>query len=224
MKKLNIAIDGPSGSGKSTLAKDLSKALGIMYLDTGAMYRAIGLWALESGIDTRDEEEIRRRLPEIELTMEHEGGIQTVFLSGREVTDLIRTPEVSMAASDVSSLPCVREKLVSMQREIAAGRDIVLDGRDIGTNVLPNANYKFFTTASNEIRARRRYNELKEKGMDVDFDDVFADVIKRDKQDTERALNPLRPADDAIIIDTGGMTPEETVDHVLELMGSAFEK
>ncbi len=222
MNKLNIAIDGPSGSGKSTLAKDLSKALGIMYLDTGAMYRAIGLWALESGINTRDEGEIRRRLPEIELKMEHEDGIQTVFLSGREVTDLIRTPEVSMAASDVSSLPCVREKLVSMQREIASGRDIVLDGRDIGTNVLPKANYKFFTTASNEVRARRRFNELKEKGMDVNFDDVLADVIKRDKQDMERELNPLRAAEDAIIIDTGDLTPKETVDYVLEIIGGAL--
>lgn len=224
MTKLNIAIDGPSGSGKSTLAKDLSKALGIMYLDTGAMYRSIGLWALENGLSTGDEEEIRRRLPEIELKMEHDNGVQTVFLSGREVTDLIRTPEVSMAASDVSSLPCVREKLVAMQREIASGRDIVLDGRDIGTNVLPNANYKFFTTASNEIRAKRRYKELKEKGMDVSFDDVLADVIKRDKQDTERALNPLRAADDAIIIDTGDMTPEETVDHVLKIIGGALDR
>jgi len=215
---MNIAIDGPSGAGKTTLARSLAEVLGILYLDTGAMYRAIGLCAVENGLDTKDEAGIASMLERISLNMDYRNGVQRVLVDGRDVSALIRTPRISMAASDVSALLAVRRKLVAMQREIAAGQDIVLDGRDIGTNVLPGADYKFFVTASPQERARRRHAELLAKGEQAEYQDVLADVVKRDEQDSSRALNPLKPAQDAVLIVTDGMDAAAVLGRALDVI------
>lgn len=212
---MNIAIDGPAGAGKSTLAKEVAKRLHILYLDTGAMYRAIGVFALKNGIGTKAESALGQRLPQISLDMLPDG---RVMLNGEDVTREIRTPEASMAASDVSSLPAVRKLLVAMQRDIAAKGDIVLDGRDIGTNVLPNAEHKFYITAEPQVRARRRYEELLAKGASADFEAVLKDVLRRDEQDMNRRIDPLRPAKDAVIVDTSFMDREQVVTYVLDLI------
>lgn len=215
---MNIAIDGPSGAGKTTLARSLAKTLGILYLDTGAMYRAIGLCAVENGIDTKDEAGVALMLERITLHMDYENGAQRVLLDGRDVSGLIRTARISMAASDVSALPAVRKKLVAMQRAIAAGQNIVLDGRDIGTNVLPNADFKFFVTASPQQRAKRRFEELLSKGESADYQTVLDEVIKRDKQDSGRALNPLAPARDAVMIVTDGMDAQAVLARAMDVI------
>ncbi len=211
-----IAIDGPSGSGKSTLAKGVSAKLGIMYLDTGAMYRTCGLCALKRGISPRDVDAVKKMLDTMELKVEFKDGSQHMILDGEDVTGFIRTPEVSIAASDISALPCVRKAMVDMQRDIASSQTFVLDGRDIGSNVLPNAKYKFFLTASAETRAERRLKELNEKGdFSQNYEEVLRDIKYRDKQDSERASAPLVKVDDAIEIDTSVIGIEETRDLLL---------
>ena len=206
-----IAIDGPSGSGKSTLAKGVSEKLGIMYLDTGAMYRTCAVCAIKSGIDEKDPEQVESMLESMDLQVRFQDGIQHMILNGEDVTGIIRTPEVSMAASNISALPEVRKAMVDMQRRIAADQSFVVDGRDIGSNVLPGAKYKFFLTASPEARAQRRLLELNSRGdFSQNYDEVLADIIKRDRQDSERASAPLVKVDDAIEIDTSKIGIEET--------------
>ena len=211
-----IAIDGPSGSGKSTLAKGAAKALGIMYLDTGAMYRTCAVAALKAGIEPKDTEAVKEMLDSMDLNVMFEDGVQHMILNGEDVTGIIRTPEVSRIASDISSLPIVRTAMVDMQRKIAADQSFVVDGRDIGSVVLPKARYKFFLTASSEARASRRLLELNSRGdYSQSYEEVLKDIIWRDKQDSERAASPLVKVDDAIEIDTSDIGIEETLDLLL---------
>ncbi len=214
-KVYQIAIDGPSGSGKSTLAKGAAKALGIMYLDTGAMYRTCGLCAIKAGIEPKDVDAVSKILESMDLQIRFQDGAQHMILNGEDVTGSIRTPEVSRAASDISSLPIIRTAMVDMQRKIAADQSFVVDGRDIGSVVLPNAKYKFFLTASPEARAKRRFLELQEKGTPQEYDEVLKDIIWRDKQDSERAASPLIKVDDAVEIDTSDIGIEETLEVLL---------
>ena len=207
----NIALDGPAGSGKSTVAKALAKDYDILYLDTGAMYRACGLKALRLGIDVKDETAVKEMLQTINLKVEYQGGKQHTILDGEDVSTAIRENAVSMVASTISAHPVVREKMVEMQREIAKGTSCVLDGRDIGSVVLPNAKYKFFITADSKVRAMRRYKELLSRGETVDFDKLHAEIIARDKQDSERAFSPLIQAKDAVLIDTSDMDIESVL-------------
>ena len=211
-----IAIDGPSGSGKSTLAKGAAKKLNIMYLDTGAMYRTCALCSIKTGIDPKDEEAVKKMLETMDLKIKFEDGVQHMILNGEDVTGFIRTEEVSKAASNISTWPFVRTALVDMQRKIAADQSFVVDGRDIGSVVLPNAKYKFFLTASAEARAKRRFLELQEKGdNNQTYEEVLKDIIWRDKQDSERSASPLVKVDDAIEIDTSDIGIEETLDLLL---------
>ncbi len=216
--KLNIAIDGPAGSGKSTVARRLAEDLHILYLDTGAMYRACALKVLEEGLDPNDEAAIVALMRDVKLDVVYEGGVQRTLLDGRDVSAEIRTNEVSMASSTVSKHASVRLHLVEKQREIAGRMSCVLDGRDIGTFVLPDADFKFFLTASPDVRARRRYDELTAKGMQVNFERLKEEIIRRDEQDMTRALAPLRQAEDAVLIDTSDMTIEEVVQAVKRAM------
>ena len=212
--KINIAIDGPAGSGKSTMAKALAKSMNILYLDTGAMYRACALKALKENADIRDETAIIDCLRDLALEIKYEYGTQHTFLDGEDVSELIRKPEVSMAASTVSQYPAVRLKMVEKQREIADKMSCVLDGRDIGTFVLPEADFKFFLTADPKVRAQRRYDELVAKGYSVDKEKLEEEIVKRDEQDSSRAFAPLRQAEDAILIDTSSLTPEEVLSEI----------
>lgn len=219
MTCLQIAIDGPSGSGKSTLAKAVSKKMGILYLDTGAMYRACGLKALLSGISPKDEEHVGIMLQTLDLDIRFSGGQQHVFLDGKDVSEDIRRPEVSVAASDISSLAACRIKMVSLQREIAGTRSVVLDGRDIGSYVLPHAQFKFFLTADSKERARRRLDELELKGIRTQsFEEVLADIEYRDHQDSSRTFAPLVKVPDAIEIDTTNNTQEQTLQILLKYL------
>ncbi|NLW88344.1 MAG: (d)CMP kinase [Clostridiaceae bacterium] len=212
MAHFQIAIDGPSGSGKSTLARSVARELGILYLDTGAMYRACALKAIRSGVSTKDEPEIVEMLAKMRLDIVFVEGSQRVILDGEDVTEDIRKPGVSVAASDISALRPVREAMVSMQREIAGKRNVVLDGRDIGSYVLPNAEYKFFLTADPEERARRRLEEMAIRGVtNLTFESVLEDIKYRDHQDSTRSFAPLVKTADAIVIDTTQNTPEETL-------------
>lgn len=210
---LRIAIDGPSGAGKSTIAKIVAGKMGIDYIDTGAMYRAIGLKMLREGV-SQDEDDTEARQEVLDRTsIDFDSGVVT--LDGEDVSGKIRTPEISIAASDYSRFPEVREKLVAIQREIGHRKSVVMDGRDIGTNVFTDAQYKFFLTATPEERAKRRVKELIEKGEDVDYEATLEDIRKRDYNDTHRKLNPLKKADDAIEVDTTDMTIDEVVDTIL---------
>ena len=221
MKKIiNIAIDGPSGAGKSTIAKLLAAKLGILYLDTGAMYRAVGLKALNTGVDIADAAAVEKMLVDTKIDVKQEEGVQHVYLDGKDVSVDIRENRVSKAASDISAVPCVRYKMVELQREIAAKCDTVLDGRDIGTFVLPNAEHKIFLTASAEERAKRRYAELKAKGSDLTFEQIKEDILKRDYNDSHRALAPLKKADDATEVDTTSMTIEEVTEKLCAIIGA----
>ena len=208
---INIALDGPAGSGKSTVAKILSKKLDILYLDTGAMYRACGLKCLKMGVSVKDEGAVSSFINDIDLKIEYENGTQITILDGEDVSTAIRKPEVSMLASDVSALKCVRLKLVEMQREIAKSMSCVLDGRDIGSFVLPDAKYKYFITADSKVRAERRYKELIERGTPVDFDELHEEILKRDYNDSHREFAPLKQAEDAKVIDTSNLTVDEVV-------------
>lgn len=213
---INIAIDGPCGSGKSTVAKALSKELDILYLDTGAMYRACGLKAKRLGIDCLDEAGVSTFINDIDLKVKYEDGAQHVYLDGQDVSIDIRNNEVSMLASNISSISIVRKKMVQMQREVAAQQDCVLDGRDICMYVLPDANYKFFMTASAEIRAKRRYDELVARGQDVDFETLLQEINQRDYNDSHREFAPLAVAPDAEVIDTTNMSVAEVVSYITE--------
>lgn len=213
--KIRIALDGPSGSGKSTVAKELSKKLNILYLDTGAMYRAVALKTLNLGKDTFDEKAVSEFIDNIDLQIRYINGSQHTFLDGDDVSEKIREPRISMQASNVSSLKCVRLKMVDMQRKIAADMSCVLDGRDIGSFVLPDADYKFYITAGVDVRAKRRMKELEEKGYKVDFEKLKKEIEQRDYNDKNRDFAPLRCADDAIIIDTSDMTVTEVLNKIL---------
>jgi len=216
-EKYTIAVDGPVGAGKSTLARLVAKKLNIVYVDTGAMYRAVGLHMLRNGVDLADRTGVLALLPEVELDVKIVDGVQQIFLNGEDVSGLIRTPEISMAASNVSKIAEVREKLVDLQRKLAQRVSVIMDGRDIGTVVLPNASTKIYLTASIDVRATRRYKELIAKGQDVSYDDVKADIIKRDDNDMNRDVSPLRPADDSVTLDTSDMTLDEAVDAIIEI-------
>ncbi len=207
----SIAIDGPSGAGKSTLARRLAAGLGFIYVDTGALYRAVGLFAKEQGIPRRDEAALAPRLAEIELELVYRGGEQRVLLCGRDVSDDIRAPDMSMAASDVSALPAVRAFLLETQRGMARRHSVIMDGRDIGTVVLPEADLKIFLTASPEDRAWRRLADFAARGDDITYEEVLADILRRDGQDTGRAIAPLRQADDAVRVDTTGLRFEQSL-------------
>lgn len=199
---INIAIDGPAGAGKSTIAKAAAKAFGFIYVDTGALYRAIAYHILSRGADVNNAEAVTALLPDITAELKYLNGEQHVFLNSKDVSDLIRTPEVSMGASAVSVIPQVRDFLFDLQKKIAAENNVVMDGRDIGTVVLPNADVKIYLTASAEERARRRHRELSEKGERGSFEEVLADVNKRDYADTHREIAPLKQAEDAVLCDT----------------------
>ena len=204
----NIALDGPASSGKSTVAKALAKDYNILYLDTGAMYRACGLKALRLGIDVKDGVAVENMLKDLAVKVEYKDGTQHTILDGEDVSSAIRENAVSMAASTISAHLCVRMKMVELQREIANSMSCVLDGRDIGSYVLPNAKFKFFVTADSKVRAERRYKELIERGQTVNFDELHKEIVARDKQDSEREFAPLKQAEDAILIDTSALDIE----------------
>ena len=222
-KPFSIAIDGPAGAGKSSVAKAVAAELDAMYLDTGAMYRAFGLYMLRKGA-TQDPEAIVAAVDDVDITVEFIDGAQHIFLGGEDVTQAIREPEVSMAASAVSAVPEVRERMVALQRRIAGGHSVIMDGRDIGTKVLPNATLKIFLTASVEERARRRCLELEKKGMPEPYEKVLLEMQERDYQDTHRAASPLRPADDAVTVDTTNRSFEECVAEIKRLALEAIGK
>jgi len=216
-KKYAIAIDGPSGAGKSTLAKALAKKLGILYVDTGAIYRTVGYYAFEKKVDPKDSAAVESLLPHIHVEMRYgEDGLQHMLLNGTDVTKEIRLPQISMYASHVSAIPAVRAFLMDMQRNMAKENSVIMDGRDIGTVVLPDAEIKIFLTASAEDRAQRRYLELQERGTPQDFDQLLEEIRQRDYNDSHRAAAPLRPAEDAVYLDTSGNTFEQSFQLLLE--------
>lgn len=207
----NVALDGPAGSGKSTIAKRLAADYGILYLDTGAIYRACGLFAVRAGVDTKDAKAVEKILPEIDVRVVYEGGAQHTYLGDEDVSTAIRQNEISLAASNISAHKAVREKLLDLQRGVARQTSCVLDGRDIGSTVLPKAKYKFFITADSRIRAMRRYKELLERGETPNFEELHSQIVLRDKQDAEREFSPLKQAEDAIVVDTSDMNVEQVV-------------
>ena len=213
-----IAIDGPSGSGKSTIAKILAKKLNISYLDTGAMYRGIGYYAVSNGVSPDDEQAVVDLIKDLKMEISEENGIQQVIVNGKNVTPYIRENSISMAASTISKIPQVRIKLVELQREIAAKSDCVLDGRDIGSYVLPNADYKIYMTASSLVRAQRRQAELALKGQILTVDEILEDIEKRDKQDKTRKFAPLVICEDAVVIDTSFLNVEEVVEKIIDIV------
>lgn len=215
---INIAIDGPAGAGKSTVAKGVAAKLGYIYVDTGALYRAIGVYALRAGVDTKDGDGVSALLPEINVELKFIDGVQHVFLNGEDVSVEIRTPDASMAASNVSAIPSVRSFLFDLQRNIASKNDCIMDGRDIGTVVLPNAQVKIFLTADPEERAMRRYKELIVKDPDVKYDDVLADLKVRDYQDSHREIAPLKPAEDSVVYNTTSNSLEESIEKVINII------
>ena len=222
-KPFSIAIDGPAGAGKSSVAKAVAAELNAMYLDTGAMYRAFGLYMLRRGA-TNDRRAIVDAVDSVDITVEFIDGAQHIFLGGEDVTDAIRAPEVSKAASDVSAVPEVRERMVALQRKIAEGHDVIMDGRDIGTKVLPNATLKIFMTASDEVRAHRRCLELEQKGKPEPYEKVLREMKERDYQDSHRAASPLCAAGDAVSVDTTEMSFDETVAEIRRLALDAIGK
>lgn len=218
-KHFSVAIDGPSGAGKSTIARAAAKRFGFIYVDTGAMYRTVGLAAARAGMALGDEGGVVGLLPELDIRFGYaEDGTQRMYLNGEDVSGLIRTPEVSMRASEVSAMPEVRAHLLDMQRAMAERQSVIMDGRDIGTVVLPGADVKIFLTASAEKRAARRHKELVEKGEDVSYENVLADIIKRDENDSSRAAAPLRKAEDAVEVDTSELSLEESINRVCGLI------
>lgn len=215
---ITIAIDGPVGAGKSCIAALVAKRLGILYLDTGAMYRAVGLYMLRNGVDPHDAINVAKRAPLVHVDVRYEDGEQRVLLGGEDVSEAIRNNEVSMAASAVSAVAVVRHLMVSRQQEIARARSLVMDGRDIGTCVLPEATLKVYLTADAEERARRRCQQLAQKGVDVPLEQVLSELKARDHADMTRAVSPLRQADDAVLIDSTSLTVEQVVDRILALL------
>lgn len=215
---VNVAVDGPAGAGKSTISRAAAKELGFIYVDTGALYRAVGVYALRNGIGTKDSENIEKALKDIVVELKFVGDVQHVFLNGEDVSTEIRTPEASMAASDVSAIPCVREFLFDLQRNIAKKNNCLMDGRDIGTVVLPDAKIKIFLTASAEERAKRRYKELVEKGAKDTYEEVLANLEKRDYQDSHREIAPLKPAEDSVIVDTSDYNFDEAKNIIVNII------
>lgn len=215
---IKIAIDGPSGAGKSTVAKALAAQMGIVYVDTGALYRTVGYAAVTAGISTKDAPAVEALLPSVKVDVRYENGTQCVYLNGENLGDKIRRPEISMAASDVSAIPAVRAFLLDTQRDIANRNSVVMDGRDIGTVILPDAEVKIFMVASPEARAERRTKELAEKGIAADYEDVLREMKERDAQDSGRAIAPAIPAPDAVHLDNSGMTVEQSVEAVIAII------
>ncbi|HOO26439.1 MAG TPA: (d)CMP kinase [Clostridiales bacterium] len=215
---INIAIDGPAGAGKSTVSRAVAKELGFIYVDTGALYRAVGLNALRLGVDTKDAEAVANTLRTVQVKLAFVGDEQRVFLNEEDVSEEIRKPEASMAASDVSAIKEVRDFLFDLQRDIAAKNDCLMDGRDIGTVVLPDAQIKIFLTASAEERARRRFIELQQKGWKVSYESVLDEMKQRDFNDSNREIAPLKPAEDSIIVSTDGLNLEEGIAKVLQIV------
>lgn len=215
---INIALDGPAGAGKSWLAKTLAAELGYIHVDTGALYRSIGLYMQRKGLSLDDRKNFIERLPEITLSLSFNGGKQHVILCGEDVTDFIRTPEISLYASAVSSVPEVRDFLLETQRNLARENDVIMDGRDIGTVIIPDADVKIYVTASDEVRANRRMLELKEKGIEQSFENVLADMKKRDFQDASRDVAPAVAAEDAVILDNSELDREETLSEALRII------
>lgn len=218
MKHINIAIDGPGGAGKSSLSKAVAKKLNILYVDTGALYRTIGLFVKSKNTDPKNAAAVTELLPEINIEVKYENGAQVIYLNGVDHKDEIRTPELSMYASHVSAIPSVRAFLLETQKQIARTNSVIMDGRDIGTVILPNADVKIFLTASAECRAKRRYDELCARGQSVRYEDVLAEMNERDTQDSSRKIAPAKPAEDAILLDNSDLTFDETVDAVLDIV------
>ena len=217
----SVAIDGPAGAGKSTIAKTIAKKMQYIYVDTGAMYRAMALHLLRKNISMTDDEAISRECRNADISINYENGEQVVYLNGENVNGLIRTEEVGNMASKSSPNPDVRRKLVELQRQLAKTADIIMDGRDIGTCVLPDANVKVYLTASSYVRAKRRYDELTQKGISCDFDEIEQDIIKRDHQDMTRELSPLKQAEDAVLLDSSDMSVDEVVNAVITMIKKA---
>lgn len=221
---INIAVDGPSGSGKSSLAKTISKMMGILYLDTGALYRAVGYTCLNRFGEDFSEEQVCSLLPSLTVDLRYEDSVQHVFVNEEDVTASLRTQPVAMAASKVSAFPPVRGFLLDLQRNIAKKNDVIMDGRDVGTVILPQADVKIFLTAAPEVRAARRVGELAEKGIKADFDTVLQEVLLRDHNDSTRAVAPLKQADDAVLLDNSQLNAEETVSAALEIIRSKVSR
>lgn len=221
---INIAIDGPAGAGKSTVAKKLAEDYGYIYVDTGAMYRAMALYFLRQGIDSHDEAAIGRACETVSISLEYENGVQQVYLNGENVSSELRTEAVGNMASNTSVYAPVRKKLVELQRELAGRRDVVMDGRDIGTAVLPDATLKVYLTASSHVRAERRYKELTERGESCSLEAIEQDIIERDYRDMHRELSPLKQAEDAILLDTSALDFEEVMREMEKLVEAAKKK
>lgn len=221
---INVAIDGPSGAGKSSISREAAKRLGYVYVDTGAMYRAAALYVMQHRIDPEDAEAVGRILPMLDIELKNENGEQKVYLCGENVSRVIRTKEVTRCAPIVSANPKVRQCLSDIQHEMAQKNDIIMDGRDIGTVVLPHADVKIFLTASPEVRAQRRYKEMLEKGMEATFEEVLADIKERDYYDEHKPISPLRPARDSILLDTSEIDYEQSVELVVNTIKNNIQK
>lgn len=217
MNMKSIAIDGPAGAGKSTIARKVAEKLSFIYVDTGAMYRSMALYFIRHDIAAQDEEKIAAACPDIDVSIAYQDGEQQVILNGENVNGMIRTEQVSMMTSDTSKYPVVREKLLSLQRGLAEKENVIMDGRDIGTCVLPNADVKIYLTASAAERARRRYKEQTERGVDCDIKEIERDIIARDEQDMNREVAPLRQAEDAVLVDSSDMTIDQVVDEIIRI-------
>ena len=213
----NVAVDGPAGAGKSTIAKLVAKEMGYIYVDTGAMYRGLAIHFLKKGVDPEEKEAVVEACRDAEVTIGYEDGVQQIYLNGENVTGMLRTEEVGNMASRTSAIPEVREKLLELQRSLASEKDVIMDGRDIGTNILPDADVKIYLTASVETRAKRRYDELKEKGESCDLEEIARDIKARDERDMTRDIAPLKKAEDAVLVDSSDMTIEEVVGRICSL-------
>lgn len=220
----NVAIDGPAGAGKSTVAKAVAKEMGLIYVDTGAMYRAMALFMLREGVDIKDRLKIAEKCTQADITIRYEDGVQVVYLNGENVNRYIRTEEVGEAASVISPVPKVRENMVRLQKALAAQSDCIMDGRDIGTCVLPGAQLKIYLTASSDVRAKRRYDELTAKGQSCNLQQIKEDIEDRDYRDMHREISPLKQAEDAVLVDTSHMSQEEVIDEIKKRCGQAREK
>ena len=218
---VNVAVDGPAGAGKSTISRAAAKELGFIYVDTGAMYRAMAYYFLQNGIKPEDEKAISDACPKVDVTIKYVNGEQQVILNGENISGKIRTEEVGNMASATSVYPIVRTKLVDLQRQLAAKENVIMDGRDIGTVVLPDANVKIFLTASSKVRARRRFDELTEKGIQCDFDEIERDIIERDKRDMNRETSPLKQAEDAVLLDSSELDIDGVVEKMKEIIKEA---
>ena len=210
----NVAVDGPAGAGKSTIAKLVAKEKGYIYVDTGAMYRGLAIHFLKKGISPEDKEAVAKACIDADVSIVYENGVQQVYLNGENITGMLRTEEVGNMASKTSAIPAVREKLLELQKTLAREKDVIMDGRDIGTNILPNADVKIYLTASVETRAKRRYDELASKGESCDFDAIARDIKERDERDMTREIAPLKKAEDAILVDSSDMTIDEVVSKI----------